>query len=209
VLKGAAASSIYGSKAANGVVVITTVRGQAGAPRINVTQRFGVFTPLRPAGGRGSGRRTRRWRATARMPRALLRGQPNPYFDHYAQVYDNRDLSYETVADVSGGTENTRYLRVGNEARRGHRAQHGRHAAGAARQRRPGAGPASTYGVERVHRSENDRGWNNNCNNYGCHGYAMAYIPSFVNLESAMRTARSRRRRWACSRTRCSSPSWA
>ena len=33
VLKGAAASSIYGSKAANGVVVIRTVRGQAGAPR--------------------------------------------------------------------------------------------------------------------------------------------------------------------------------
>src|SRR5690606_8180471 len=32
-------------------------------------------------------------------------------------------------------------------------------------------------------RSQNDRGWNNNCNNYGCHGYAIAYIPSFINLE--------------------------
>lgn len=37
VLKGAAASSIYGSKAANGVVVIRTVRGQSGAPQFNVT----------------------------------------------------------------------------------------------------------------------------------------------------------------------------
>ena len=47
VLKGASASSIYGSKAANGVVVITTTRGQSGAPRFNLTQRVGVFSPLR------------------------------------------------------------------------------------------------------------------------------------------------------------------
>ena len=31
-------------------------------------------------------------------------------------------------------------------------------------------------------RNENDRGWSNNCNNYGCHGYALTYIPSFVDL---------------------------
>ena len=30
-------------------------------------------------------------------------------------------------------------------------------------------------------RSEHDRGWNNNCNNYACHGYAFPYTPSFVN----------------------------
>src|SRR5688500_2049562 len=47
ILKGAAASSIYGSKAANGVVIITTKRGQRGPARVNVRQRFGQFTPLR------------------------------------------------------------------------------------------------------------------------------------------------------------------
>lgn len=47
ILKGAAASSIYGSKASNGVVVITTLRGQQGAPRVNVAQRFGTFDLLR------------------------------------------------------------------------------------------------------------------------------------------------------------------
>jgi TonB-dependent starch-binding outer membrane protein SusC len=31
-------------------------------------------------------------------------------------------------------------------------------------------------------RAEHQRGWNNNCNNYGCHGYAFAYTPSFVDL---------------------------
>ena len=42
VLKGAAASAIYGSKASNGVILITTKRGQAGRPQFGVTQRFGA-----------------------------------------------------------------------------------------------------------------------------------------------------------------------
>src|SRR3989442_6012095 len=41
VLKGASAAAIYGSKAANGVVVISTKRGQSGEPRFTVTQRLG------------------------------------------------------------------------------------------------------------------------------------------------------------------------
>jgi len=28
----------------------------------------------------------------------------------------------------------------------------------------------------------NDRGWNNNCNNFACHNYALAYLPSFIDL---------------------------
>ena len=38
VLKSAAATAIYGSRATNGVVVITTKKGKAGAPRYNVTR---------------------------------------------------------------------------------------------------------------------------------------------------------------------------
>ena len=41
VLKDATATSIYGARAANGVIVITTKRGQAGKPRINVTAKVG------------------------------------------------------------------------------------------------------------------------------------------------------------------------
>ena len=47
ILKGAAASSIYGSKAANGVVIITTRRGQSGRTAANVVQRFGQFQPMK------------------------------------------------------------------------------------------------------------------------------------------------------------------
>lgn len=42
VLKDAAASAIYGARAANGVIVVKTKSGQAGAPRYNITTHFGV-----------------------------------------------------------------------------------------------------------------------------------------------------------------------
>ena len=44
ILKDAAAASLYGSRAANGVVVITTIQGKAGKPKINLRSSIG-FTP--------------------------------------------------------------------------------------------------------------------------------------------------------------------
>ena len=43
ILKGASASAIYGARASNGVVIITTKRGRARPPQVNVSQRFGFF----------------------------------------------------------------------------------------------------------------------------------------------------------------------
>ena len=37
VLKDASSAAIYGSKASNGVILITTKRGKTGAPRILIT----------------------------------------------------------------------------------------------------------------------------------------------------------------------------
>lgn len=42
VLKDASAASIYGSRAANGVIIITTRQGKAGAPKLNVSSFGGV-----------------------------------------------------------------------------------------------------------------------------------------------------------------------
>ena len=41
VLKGGSAAAIYGSKATNGVIIITTKRGQVGKPQFNITQSSG------------------------------------------------------------------------------------------------------------------------------------------------------------------------
>ncbi|HEV7380514.1 MAG TPA: TonB-dependent receptor plug domain-containing protein, partial [Dyadobacter sp.] len=44
VLKDASSASIYGSRAANGVIIITTKKGKAGAPQFSFNSRFGVQT---------------------------------------------------------------------------------------------------------------------------------------------------------------------
>src|SRR2546422_11573452 len=52
ILRGAAASSIYGSKGVNGVVIIRTKRGLAGTPRATITQRLGFSELQRGPGTR-------------------------------------------------------------------------------------------------------------------------------------------------------------
>jgi TonB-dependent starch-binding outer membrane protein SusC len=184
VLKGAAASSIYGSKASNGVVVITTVRGQASAPQINLTQRFGMYTPMRglPERQWTQEQAAARWGAETVAP--FFEGNANPYFDQYAQVYANRRPSYETIADVRGGTLSTRYY-VSGSWKHDEGIERGTYATRQSLRANLDQvlSPKMDLKLSSVfNRAENDRGWNNNCNNYGCHGYAIAYIPSFVDL---------------------------
>jgi outer membrane receptor protein involved in Fe transport len=109
---------------------------------------------------------------------------PSPYFNHYEQVYNNDDLSYETAVDVSGGTEATRYF-IGGTWKRDEGIEIG---TGFSRQALRAnltqqLGSRADLRVTSVfNRSEHQRGWNNNCNNYACHGYAFPYTPSFVDL---------------------------
>lgn len=46
VLKDASSASIYGSRAANGVILVTTKRGKAGAPQINYNTYYGWQKPI-------------------------------------------------------------------------------------------------------------------------------------------------------------------
>ena len=47
ILKDASAAAIYGARAANGVVVLTTKSGKGKAPQIEINSQFGVQTPSR------------------------------------------------------------------------------------------------------------------------------------------------------------------
>ncbi|MBD0318684.1 MAG: SusC/RagA family TonB-linked outer membrane protein [Gemmatimonadetes bacterium] len=114
ILKGASASAIYGSKAANGVVIIRTKSGRAGAPRFTVGQRFGVYELSNKLGSR----------VWTRDEAVAFYHFDNETADRYFNadgtqraVYDNeeaifgrRDLSRITTASVSGGNVNTRYF---------------------------------------------------------------------------------------------------
>ena len=46
ILKDASAAAIYGSRAANGVIIVTTKRGKKGKPTINFTSTYGIAQPL-------------------------------------------------------------------------------------------------------------------------------------------------------------------
>ena len=109
VLKGGSAAAIYGSKATNGVVIITTKRGQAGKPQFNLTQRLGMFTRANDLGRRTFGSLAEA--LTVYTDTALVTSlfQPGRAFDIEDQIYGRQALSYETSASVSGGTEQTRY----------------------------------------------------------------------------------------------------
>jgi TonB-dependent starch-binding outer membrane protein SusC len=46
ILKDASAAAIYGARAANGVILVTTKRGKKGKPKINFSSSYGIAQPL-------------------------------------------------------------------------------------------------------------------------------------------------------------------
>jgi TonB-linked SusC/RagA family outer membrane protein len=110
VLKGASAAAIYGSKAASGVVIITTKRGVGGRPQVNLSQRFGLYTLSNKIGSRVF--ETEQEAVDAFGAAAAQFYQTAP-FDLEEQLAGRQDLSFETSASISGGSETTRYYASG------------------------------------------------------------------------------------------------
>jgi TonB-linked SusC/RagA family outer membrane protein len=110
VLKGAAASAIYGSKASNGVIIITTKRGKTGAPQYTLTQRFGTASNSHFLGERAVptlAAAEAQYGAKADDP--ITGWKPGVFFDNEKALSGNHPTNYETMFSVSGGTDNTRY----------------------------------------------------------------------------------------------------
>ena len=195
VLRGAAAASIYGSKAANGVIVIKTKRGQAGKPRATITQGLGffelqrgpatrVFTPGPPL---ISGLDTIPWffpydSATVRSY-GVSGGIPN--YDHLREIAGNKPLSYRTDLNVSGGSENTRYFLSAGTMHDGgivastfNNRQNIRANVDQAFSDRLKLSVTTAWT-----RNQTDKGFTNNDNNGASVTYAIAYIPGFLNIQ--------------------------
>jgi TonB-dependent SusC/RagA subfamily outer membrane receptor len=111
VLKGASASSIYGSKASNGVIVITTKKGSAGRPQVNITQRVGTFDLANKFDDR-------RFTLEEAYEYGVENGVDsatvlsnyqscNGYCDTQEQIFGKNPLAYETSLSVRGGTSCT------------------------------------------------------------------------------------------------------
>ncbi|MEX2111436.1 MAG: SusC/RagA family TonB-linked outer membrane protein [Gemmatimonadaceae bacterium] len=111
VLKGASASASYGSRASNGVVIITTRRGRAGELRINATQRIGLSKISNTLGSRTFStlaEATTVWGAAAAAVYT-----PGVVFDHERELAGRTPISSESVVDVSGGDADTHYYASG------------------------------------------------------------------------------------------------
>ncbi len=193
VLKGAAASALYGSRATNGVVLITTKRGRTGAPRFNITQRLGTSSLLRQAGSRRFNDTTTAFAVAGNLnPDAVdlvrqataANGGVVPFYDYQKQLYGRTPFSYETALSVDGGTETTRYrASITNADNPGIAVNTGarRQALRLNLDQNVNSRLSANIGLG-VSRFTADRGLDGNDNTYTSPLYALGYTPAVLDL---------------------------
>src|SRR5207237_5751804 len=191
VLKSAAASSIYGSKAANGVVIITTNRGQAGKARAHITQRLGWSSLLRGPGERAfdttSAFAVYSSAGDSATIRSLEVSGKLPVYDHLKELAGGNAPASETQLDVGGGTGNTTYYLSGDVKRDNGISKNTYDERQTLRLNLSQAinDRLSLSVTSAFARNASDRGFINNDNTGAGVTYALAYIPSFVPLLDA------------------------
>lgn len=110
ILKGGAATAIYGARGANGVVLITTKGGRAGATRATYSLTVGRdevtnTVPLQRSFGQGfSGKAS----TTSPFSWGPQLTASDPVFDHAREVYQDANR-IENNLTLSGGSEKTTY----------------------------------------------------------------------------------------------------
>jgi TonB-linked SusC/RagA family outer membrane protein len=111
VLKGPSASSIYGSRGTNGVIVITTKQGVAGKTTLDFTQRFGTASIANKLGMRcfGSGQEYADWTgdtdpAAIAADIALYNAATNKCHDYEQELYGEHPFNYQTIGSMRGQT---------------------------------------------------------------------------------------------------------
>ena len=202
VLKSAAASAIYGSRATNGVVVITTKRGRAGAPSWNVTQRVGTAALYRKIGFREWGtisdlvpaddpattttdeRFT--WIGNAgALDEAQALCNPNcTNYDYEQQIFGRTDPTFETILSTRGGAGNTKYFAsIGDKQESGIMLRTGaRRTTGRFNLDQTIGQKLTLSGGLGVTRNFNQRGITNNNNAGISPTYDLGYIPHVIDF---------------------------
>lgn len=123
VLKDAASSAIYGSRAANGVILITTKRGKVNAPKFRYNGSFGVNTPTNYPetvdswvfANAFNESQTNKGQKPAYTPEDIEKFRAGTDPNHYPNTdwikYSNQNsLSTKHSIEASGGTDKMRYL---------------------------------------------------------------------------------------------------
>jgi TonB-linked SusC/RagA family outer membrane protein len=125
ILKGAAAGAIYGSRAANGVVLITTKRGRAGLTKYNLRSSYSFDDisrkyPLQTSFGQGQRNTVSSACFTSSVdlaPGACNRSWgprlTGPVFDHADEAFRTGHVN-DNVLSMSGGSDRTTFYLSGN-----------------------------------------------------------------------------------------------
>jgi TonB-linked SusC/RagA family outer membrane protein len=182
ILKGSAASAIYGSKASGGVIIITTKRGDVGAPKFAVRQGIGTS---RLAYKNGSRRFTTVKDVTDAFGLAAAQYyDPNVFIDYEAETYGEHPVNSETSASVSGGSDNTKYFvsaLVRDEAGIVRNTFANKAGIRVNLDQRLGSRLQMQVGSE-VLRTSNDRGLFGNDNAGNSVAYTLTKVPSFLDI---------------------------
>ena len=117
VLKGAAATALYGTRAANGAVIITTKSGQAGEMRVSISSttgaervnRFPAFQEVYGQGFGGEATTSSFWPNWGARIDAVADTLPGwRYHDIWRDAMQT-GLQFDNAVSVSGGSEQTTY----------------------------------------------------------------------------------------------------
>ncbi|MDJ0840455.1 MAG: SusC/RagA family TonB-linked outer membrane protein [Acidobacteriota bacterium] len=190
ILKGPSAAAIYGSKASNGVVIITTKRGAAGTIKYDLNVRFGQRSLIKSLGNRIFTRETAAIFSNGAERFDAVANADGTYdlFDLEDALYGNTGSIYDMNFSARGGTEktdfyasgsglddegiilNTGYIKKGIRLNVGHRINN-----------------RLKFDITtNFVKSTSDRGLTNNENNNGVtYGVTIAQTPNFVNLAPA------------------------
>jgi len=116
ILKGASASAIYGSKAAAGVVIITTKKGRQGKTSINLSQDAGMINVRKLLGVREFTADRAASLSSDSATSAALRQQfldaeaAGKIYDYEKEIYDNTRFARNTELSLTGGGEQTSFF---------------------------------------------------------------------------------------------------
>jgi TonB-dependent starch-binding outer membrane protein SusC len=115
ILKGASAAAIYGSKAAAGVVIITTKKGKTGKTQISVSQDLGFIKARKLLGVRDfNAQRAASLSSDSATGVALAQQYTaakaaGKIYDYEKEVFGNTGFARNTVVSVSGANEKTSF----------------------------------------------------------------------------------------------------
>lgn len=113
ILKGASASAIYGSKAAAGVILITTKRGAQGKTLVSFSQDLGFVKARKLLGVRKFTAESAAMLSQDPVQSERLRQQfldaeaAGKIYDYEEEMYGNTGFTTNSVVSVSGGNEKT------------------------------------------------------------------------------------------------------